>query len=91
MKLRRNVTSARIIGSAVTLIIFLGGLWCSINLRENGVNWFGLSPEWTGRLGAGVFLILFLIVMRNFGDTFMYGWIKDGEENSEGSFPTKKD
>jgi hypothetical protein len=91
MKSRHNVTSARIIGVTLTLIIFWGGLWCSTNLRENEVNWFGLSPEWTGRLGAGVFLILFLIVMRHFGDTFMYGWIKDGEENNEGSFLTKED
>ena len=91
MKIRHNVTSARIIGAAVTLIIFSGGLWCSTNLRENGVSWFGLSPEWTGRLGAGVFLILFLIVMRNFGDTFMYGWTKKEEDNNENYFSTKED
>jgi hypothetical protein len=90
-KMRHKVTTARIIGIAVTLIIFFGGLWCSTNLRENGVSWFGLSPEWTGRLGAGVFLILFTIVMRNFGDTFIYGWIKDEENNNEGCFPTKED
>ena len=91
MKIRHNVTSARITGAAVTLIIFSGGLWCSTNLRENGVSWFGLSPEWTGRLGAGVFLVLFLIVMRNFGDTFVYGWIQDVEDNNEGNFPTNED
>ena len=68
---------ARVIGTAVTLLIFLGGLWCSTNIRANEVSWFGLSPEWTGRLGAGVFLVLFIIIMKNFGDIFFYGWIKD--------------
>ena len=84
IKIRHRVASARITGAAVTLVIFFGGLWCSTNLRENDVVWFGLSPEWTGRLGAGVFLFLFLIVMKNFGDTFVYGWVKDKKDNKDG-------
>tara|TARA_B100000683_G_scaffold266278_1_gene298344 strand:+ start:311 stop:565 length:255 start_codon:yes stop_codon:yes gene_type:complete len=56
---------ARVIGTAVTLLIFFGGLWCSTNIRANEVSWFGLSPECTGRLGAGVFLVLFIIIMKN--------------------------
>ena len=81
-KIRHKVKTARIIGIGVTFVIFFVGLWCSTNLRENGVMWFGLSPEWTGRLGAGVFLLLFLIVMKNFGDTFVFGWIKDKEDDN---------
>ena len=50
--MRHRVTMARVIGTSVTLLIFFGGLWCSTNIRENEVSWFGLSPEWTGRLGA---------------------------------------
>ena len=89
-KMRHKVISARITGMAVTFAIFFGGLWCSTNLRENGVVWFGLSPEWTGRLGAGVFLFLFLIVMKNFGDTFVYGWIKEKKDNDVDSQITKE-
>ena len=90
MKIRHKVTLARITGAIVTLVIFVGGFWCSTNLRENGFSWFGLSPEWTGRLSLGVFLILFLIVMRHFGDTFVYGWIKVERENADGSFTKDK-
>jgi len=36
-KMRHKVISARITGMAVTFAIFFGGLWCSTNLRENGV------------------------------------------------------
>ena len=81
-KIRYKVKSARILGVTVTFAIFFGGLWCSTNLRENEIMWFGLSTEWTGRLGAGVFLILFFLVMKNFGDIFVYGWIKNREDDN---------
>ena len=85
-----KVTLARVIGIAVTLLIFFGGLWCSTNLRENKISWFGLTPEWTGRFGAGVFLALFIIIMKNFGDFFVYGKIKDRKKYREGFFTTTK-
>ena len=89
-KIRHKVVSARIVGIVITFAIFFGGLWCSANLRENGIMWFGLSPEWTGRLGAAMFLFLFLIVMKNFGDTFVYGWVKDQKDNNEDTQITKE-
>tara|TARA_B100000902_G_scaffold148316_1_gene145075 strand:- start:151 stop:402 length:252 start_codon:yes stop_codon:yes gene_type:complete len=83
--MRHKVVLARLTGAAVTTVIFFGGLWCSTNIRENEISWFGLSPEWSGRIGAGVFLVLFVIIMRNYGDVFFYGWIKDKENDQENS------
>jgi hypothetical protein len=90
MRMRHKVTLGRIIGAIISLTIFVGGIWFCINLRESGVSWFGLSPEWTGRLSAGVFLILFLWVSFKYGDKFVYWWIKVEEENKDGSFSERE-
>ena len=83
--MRHKVTLARLTGAAVTTVIFIGSLWCSTNIRAHEISWFGLSPEWSGRLGAGVFLVLFVIIMRNYGEIFLYGWIKDQKEDQDNS------
>ena len=92
MKMREKVTWVRVIGGTIELIILVGGIWSCINyIPRNGISWFGLSPDQTGLLGAGVFLILILWVFSKIGDKFVYWWIKVEKENKDGSFPTKEE